>query len=366
MANVKKAILQAKINGVLTDLMVKTTGEMVFLNGTTTLAAKLAEMITSLNGKITNDDLTAALAGYVQKEEGKGLSTVDFTSALLEKLNGIAAGAQVNVIEKIMVNGVEQQITGKTVDIPVSSYTIEKAADSGEYAAVYQLKKDGVVAGVPINIPKDMVVQSGSVVTNPEGQPAGTYIVLVLQNVAEPLYINVGSLIEYVTSGSAAGDAVVISVDELTHKVTATITDGTITKAKLASALVSEIDGKVDKEAGKRLMTDEEGTKLAGIAEGAQVNVLEGVQINGADATITGKKVNIPVPTGALARKDKVAEADLDDALKGKVHTHGNKSVLDAITQEKVDAWTGKSVVSVKDTSGQTTAGVELLFQIVE
>ena len=33
--------------------------------------------------------------------------------------------------------------------------------------------------------------------------------------------------------------------------------------------------------------------KLEGIAEGAQVNVLEGVQVDGADLTITGKKVNI-------------------------------------------------------------------------
>ena len=42
---------------------------------------------------------------YVAKETGKGLSTNDFTNDLLTKLNGIAAGAQVNVIESIKVNG---------------------------------------------------------------------------------------------------------------------------------------------------------------------------------------------------------------------------------------------------------------------
>lgn len=38
-------------------------------------------------------------------------------------------------------------------------------------------------------------------------------------------------------------------------------------------------------------------TKLDGIASGAQVNVLEGVQVNGIDQTVSGKKANIAVPT---------------------------------------------------------------------
>jgi len=49
---------------------------------------------------------------------------------------------------------------------------------------------------------------------------------------------------------------------------------------------------------------------------------------------------------GNMAGKDKVAEADLEDALKEKVnaaaegnHSHENKTVLDGITAEKVTAW---------------------------
>lgn len=161
-------------------------------------------------------------------------------------------------------NAMELAEDGLKVVIPAAAeYTIEKAADSGDYAAVYALKKNGVQVGTSINIPKDMVVESGSVVENPEGQAEGTYIKLVLQNVAEPLYINVGSLIEYVTSGSQAGDMVVISVSD-DHKVTATITDGSITLAKLAT--------------------------------------------------------------------------DVQTAI-GKAHSHDNKTVLDGITEDKVNAW---------------------------
>lgn len=108
---------------------------------------------------------------------------------------------------------------------------------------IYTITQGGTTVGT-INIPKDMVVESGSVVTNPEGKDEGTYIKLVLKNVDEPLYINVSDLIEYVTSGSDAGDMVVINVSD-EHKVTATITDGTITKAKLDASVQASL-GKAD------------------------------------------------------------------------------------------------------------------------
>lgn len=121
-------------------------------------------------------------------------------------------------------------------------YGMVKDEDSGDYAAVYHLTADGVNTGTAINIPKDMVVESGSVVTNPDGHDAGTYIKLVLANADEDeLFINVGDLIEYVTSGSMVGDMIVVNVSE-DHKVTATITDGTITLAKLHSDVQAEIN----------------------------------------------------------------------------------------------------------------------------
>lgn len=200
----------------------------------------------------------------------------------------VTAGGEPNVITAIKVNGTAQAITDKAVDIPVPGYTIEKADDSGDYASIYKLMKDGVATGAAINIPKDMVVQSGSVVTlDADGATAvgltnaGTYIKLVLANATnDTLYIDVSGLIEYVTSGSAAGDMVVINIDETTHKVTATITDGTITKAKLATEVQDVLDdvaNKVDKVEGKGLSsndyTDEEKAKLAAIETATDAEV---------------------------------------------------------------------------------------------
>lgn len=101
-------------------------------------------------------------------------------------------------------------------------------------------------------------------------------------------------------------------------------------------------------------MTNAEGTKLAGIAAGAQANVIEKIKVNGVEATPAAedKSIALTIPTGKLAGKDIVAEtdldADLDAALKEKVnaaaegnHSHANKAFLDTLsgaTDEEVTA----------------------------
>ena len=119
--------------------------------------------------------------------------------------------------------------------------TVTESTPSG-YAKVYTLTQNGATIGT-INIPKDLVVESGTVETNPSGQPAGTYLVLTIANkTSDKIYINVGSLIEYVTSGSGSSDSVQIVIDGTTHKVTAYIKDGTVTKAKLDSSVQSSLN----------------------------------------------------------------------------------------------------------------------------
>lgn len=90
------------------------------------------------------------------------------------------------------------------------------------------------------------------------------------------------------------------------------------------ATIQGNIDKKVDKVEGKGLSTNdyttEEKTKLEGITSGAQVNVIETVKVNGVALTPADKAVDVTVPTGALASKDKVAETDLVDALATKIN----------------------------------------------
>lgn len=58
----QKAILTAKIEGVLKELMIKTSAEQVYLDDTTTLASKLSELIDALNGKASQSEVSEALS----------------------------------------------------------------------------------------------------------------------------------------------------------------------------------------------------------------------------------------------------------------------------------------------------------------
>lgn len=86
--------------------------------------------------------------------------------------------------------------------------------------------------------------------------------------------------------------------------------------ATLKSELQTEIATKVDAVEGSRLMTTTEGNKLAGIAEGAQVNVLEKIKVNGAEVVIAeaDKSVDITIPSAPVQG---VADGEKIIALNG-------------------------------------------------
>lgn len=68
-----------------------------------------------------------------------GWSENDFTSALKAKLEGIAEGAQVNVIEKIMLNGQEVSVSNKSVDLG----NLQKSLTAGTGIAIAE---DGTIS----------------------------------------------------------------------------------------------------------------------------------------------------------------------------------------------------------------------------
>lgn len=88
------------------------------LNGKDTDAGSVAKTV-----KDAIDAAQATLQGNIDKKvdkvEGKGLSTNDYTTDEKTKLEGIAPDAQVNVIEIVKVNGVALTPTDKAVDVTV-------------------------------------------------------------------------------------------------------------------------------------------------------------------------------------------------------------------------------------------------------
>lgn len=114
------------------------------------------------------------------------------------------------------------------------------------------------------------------------------------------------------------------------------------------------LENKVDKVAGKGLsekdFTTAKDNKLTGIAEGAQVNVLEGLTLEGTDLSISGKKTEIKDAEVTNARQSTIKnktfasldarieelEADVDNIETTRGHVYG---IRRKITSNSSSAW---------------------------
>lgn len=101
--------------------------------------------------------LPDALAGKVDKVEGKGLSANDYTDEEKEKLGGIEAGASKNLIEVIKLAGVALNISEKEVNVPVAGTTLGVVLSSTEENKV-AVAEDGSMEVNSLNMKK--LVQS--------------------------------------------------------------------------------------------------------------------------------------------------------------------------------------------------------------
>lgn len=220
---------------------------------------------------------------FYKKLNATSVDTVDFSiqlpeeqdiSGLLEKINGGTKGnvvtigeggvvvdsgvAITDVAKKSDVEAVDAKVgditklntTSKT-DVVVAINEVKAAVAAGGEAGVitietettttgalksYTIKQGGTTIGT-IDIPKDLVVSEGSVVKDPDGQPAGTYIKLVIANQEAPLYINVGALVDIYKAKQNATQ-IQIAIDSSTREISATIVAGSVGTTELADDAV--------------------------------------------------------------------------------------------------------------------------------
>lgn len=321
----------------------------------TTATGDLATDVTNLQTQVSN--LTKAIgAAAAEGTEASGLYKLiaDVEATTNNKVSSVSAadasvtigGAVTAPTVKVAISAAEGNSLsvgedGLFVSVPEvvhPEYSLAAAETSKGMLKSYKLQKDGkdIAGSVLIDIPKDLVVSSGSVVELENGAlpdgvtEAGTYIKLVLANSEKPLYINVGKLIEYVTGGSGENDAIQINVSSDTHKVTANVKNGSLTKQMLAADVVASLD-KADTAVQTVVAGDTNGTiKVDGkdvsvtglqnaafatvesINETAQgyVNTAKAA-LEGNDATDTDESATIK---GAKKYADKVAKAASDNA----------------------------------------------------
>ena len=108
----------------------------------------------------------------------------------------------------------------------------------------------------------------------------------------------------------------------------------------------TNLDGKVDKVVGSRLMTEAEGTKLAGIAAGAQVNVIDSVDEAQFNVDETKKLTLLDVAMGKVT--------GLSDALAGKVDKVEGSRLITSEEATKLEGIAAGAEVNVIESVDET------------
>lgn len=326
--------------------------------GTVAEGTTLVEMIADA----TYDD--TALAGRVTTIEGDYLKAADKT-ALETKITEEATKAKTDAVAAIMGEaGVDEKYdTLKEIADWILSDTTESAK---LITRVTNIENDYLKGADKTELQGEIDALETLVGTLPEDATSKN-VVAYIKEVVDGLkigdYAKASDLTALATRVKALEDVgaeknVIASVDADQFTVDAdrklTLNDVAMSKV---TGLTTALNGKVDKVEGSRLITTDEAskleklvlsedgsveisgeinasnvkelgswittnrdtvpgllsavdaTKLGGIAEGAQVNVLEAVAIDSVDLAINGKKVNIPLATqtsaGALSATDK-------------------------------------------------------------
>lgn len=290
------------------------------LNGNSLLPKTLAELVTNANG---------------------------------DTLETVEAGAQVNILEKVQLNGTDIAINNKTANIVLPAaieYSIVKAEtpDAG-MSATYQLAKDGVVFGTKINVAKDMVVSKGEVksCTVKDVPVAGLnvgdpYIELTIANSETPLYIPCKDFVDVYTAGNET-----ITIAD--HKISVNLTE-----LQKTFYTEGEVDALLDTKQGN--LTD---PQLAAANSGITEAKRQGYDAHLANADVhvtaeqktawTGKQdalsvaqlaaCNSGIDATAKAKYDAYAGeiGDLDEAKADKATTLAGYGIGDAYTKTQID-----------------------------
>lgn len=179
--------------------------------------------ISALEDALDGIDLTTE--GSVRETIDDVLEYIEGITGDLEDLDTTADSSLVAAINENKSRIDSSAITLSVADTPTTGYL-----------KTYVLSQGSTQIGV-IDIPKDLVIQSGSVVEataqNPvNGQTSGTFLELVIANQTQHLFISVDALIDVYT---AQQNATQVQLSITNGVISASVVAGSITSTELAS-----------------------------------------------------------------------------------------------------------------------------------
>ena len=279
--------------------------------------AKSDDVADTYATKTSLDDYALSADVYTKGDADSAISTA------ISNLNvdGVAtAGKYVSDVKQV-AGKIEVSLTDlPTVEVPEYSIRKEANAEAG-FAATYVLTKDGDATGAAINIPKDMMVESGSVVTIADGEidglAAGTYIKLVLANSSDnnTIYIPATSLVDTYKSGSE--DYITVGGYTITFNYDAVVAD-------LKNSLADTFDAKGTAESAVADAVAAIDIKLGDYAKTADVNKTLEDYVTSDSLTITlgdyAKSTDVSASIKLVSDKNDAQDkrlTDLEDMITG-------------------------------------------------
>ena len=262
---------------------------------------------------LTSTDKTA-LQGEINKkvtaEAGKRL----MTDAEGTKLEGIATGAQVNVIEKIKLNGEEVAPVNKLVDLG-SIATTEEVNTAKDAAAAAKTAADNAAKAVTAEQERASGVEAG-LRTDVDLKLAKTD----LAGEVAKLEISAGKVKVGAEAGetlSAKLETIDTEIAKIAGKADKTYVDDELAKKQAAITADAKLSADlVEDGTNNKVFTAAEKTKLAAVEAGAQANKLEGIQVAGNDIELADKKANIVLGDGLKYNAEtKKIELDLSNII---------------------------------------------------
>lgn len=287
--------------------------------------AGLQEYNKKIKEKVATDDAAILASAKEAVNEAKG--AVEGKIGTLDDLTTINKTDLVVALNEVAAS-VNAGGTGSVVKISTETTT-------EGYAKSYTFTQGSVKLGV-IDIPKDMVVSSGTVEKNPANQPEGTYLVLTLANAtSDKVYINVGTLVDIYTV-KAGATQIQLSIDSSTREISATIVAGSVTATELATDAV--VTAKIaDGNVTKAKLSTEVQTSLS-----KANTAIQEADLTDLKADVAANKVSLGVngaTTKAIADAKKAgtdAQTDVD-ALETRVEVL-EADTFTAISTEQIDA----------------------------
>ena len=217
----KNAIIKSKIENVVYELMVKTDAANVYVDESTTLAAKLSSIIADIATKATTADLTSGLAAKADKSHTHTQSEV---TGLTDALATLATSASVTSA----IDALRQEMLG---DTPVEAYNT--FTELAAYISEHQEAADALTAAVGNKADKATTISGYGITDAYTKTEVDTKISDAIASATggESAASVKTSLEAYKTSNNARVDA--LEKDTHTHS-NKTILDG-ITSAKISA-----------------------------------------------------------------------------------------------------------------------------------